>query len=47
MATTRKHRKKWEVQVRRLGIGSVSKSFHTQRDAEGVCEKHGGEGRPP
>jgi integrase len=34
MATIRKHRKKWQVQVRRAGARPCSKSFQLRRDAE-------------
>jgi integrase len=34
MATIRKHRGKWQVQVRRGGYPSFSRSFHSKQDAE-------------
>jgi integrase len=34
MATIRKHRRKWQVQVRRAGARPCSKSFQVRRDAE-------------
>jgi integrase len=34
MATIRKRGDRYQVQVRRLGVGSVSKSFHVLKDAE-------------
>jgi integrase len=34
MATIRKHRDKWQVQIRRKGNVSVARSFLTKRDAE-------------
>lgn len=33
MATIRKHRDKWQVQIRRVGMGPMSKSFTLRRDA--------------
>ncbi|MEY9424929.1 integrase [Bradyrhizobium ottawaense] len=34
MATIRKHRRKWQVQVRRAGAKAYSKSFQLRKDAE-------------
>jgi hypothetical protein len=34
MATLRKRGSKWQVQVRRVGSPSFSRSFHTLKDAE-------------
>lgn len=34
MASIRKHRNRWQVQVRRLGSRSISKSFINRKDAE-------------
>src|SRR5471030_1705770 len=34
MATFRKRKGKWQAQVRRLGVCSVSKSFHELNDAK-------------
>lgn len=34
MASIRKHRKKWQVQVRRLGQPALSRSFVTRADAQ-------------
>jgi integrase len=34
MATIRKHRSKWEVQIRRAGARHISKSFHRLEDAK-------------
>lgn len=34
MATIRKHRGKWQVQIRRAGHPSMSKTFHFRKDAE-------------
>lgn len=34
MATIRKRKHKWEVQVRRVGLRPISKSFHILKDAE-------------
>src|SRR5262249_38747074 len=34
MATIRKRKHKWEVQIRRLGLRPISKSFHTSKDAQ-------------
>jgi integrase len=34
MATIRKKRQKWEVQIRRTGLRPISKSFHAFKDAE-------------
>jgi integrase len=34
MASIRKHRNRWQVQVRRLGSRSISKSFLNRKDAE-------------
>ena len=34
MATIRKRGTKWQVQIRRVGVGSVSRSFHVRKDAE-------------
>ena len=34
MATIRKRGTKWQVQVRRVGVRSVSRSFHVRKDAE-------------
>jgi len=34
MATIRKRRDKWEVQIRRIGLHPLSKSFHQRKDAE-------------
>ena len=33
MATIRRHRDKWQVQIRRVGVGAMSKSFTLRRDA--------------
>ena len=41
MASIRKHRNRWQVQIRRLGSRAVSKSFTTRKDAEAwarLCE---------
>ena len=34
MATIRKRGAKWQVQIRRVGVRSVSRSFHVRKDAE-------------
>jgi hypothetical protein len=34
MATIRKHRQKWQVQIRRAGVRPCSKSFQLRKDAE-------------
>src|SRR5262249_9960674 len=34
MATIRKRKHKWEVQIRRAGLRPISKSFHTSKDAQ-------------
>src|SRR5215471_8598607 len=34
MASIRKRREKWQVQVRRKGSGAVSRTFHVLRDAQ-------------
>lgn len=34
MATIRRHRKKWQVQIRRAGLAPVSKSFLELKDAK-------------
>lgn len=34
MATIRKRKEKWQVQVRRKDSGAVSRSFHVRKDAE-------------
>ena len=34
MATIRKRGAKWQVQIRRVGFRSVSRSFHTHTDAK-------------
>jgi integrase len=34
MATIRKRGRKWQVQIRRLGLHPVSRSFHIRKDAE-------------
>ena len=34
MATIRKRGAKWQVQIRRVGFGSLSRSFHIRKDAE-------------
>jgi hypothetical protein len=34
MATIRKRRGKWEVQIRRAGLHPTTKSFHQRKDAE-------------
>ena len=34
MATIRKRGHRYQVQVQRLGVGAVSKSFHVLKDAE-------------
>jgi hypothetical protein len=34
MATIRKHREKWQVQIRRAGLAPVSKSFLELNDAK-------------
>jgi integrase len=34
MATIRKRKDKWQVQIRRKGSGAISRSFHTLKDAE-------------
>ena len=34
MASIRKHRDKWQVQIRRKGRGALSRSFHVLKDAE-------------
>lgn len=34
MATIRKHRKKWQVQIRRAGMKSHARSFNLRKDAE-------------
>src|ERR1041384_1823815 len=34
MATIRKFRDKWQVQIRRKGIRAVAKSFHSRKDAK-------------
>ena len=33
MATIRKHRDKWQVQIRRAGVQPMSKSFMLRKDA--------------
>ena len=39
MATVRKHRDKWQAQVRRQGCKPVSKTFHRKADAEAWARK--------
>ena len=34
MATIRKRGVKWQVQIRRVGVRSISRSFHVRKDAE-------------
>jgi hypothetical protein len=34
MATIRKRGAKWQVQIRRLGVRPISRSFHVHKDAE-------------
>src|SRR5262245_4673279 len=34
MATIRRHRHKWQVQIRRAGMKALSKSFHELKDAK-------------
>jgi hypothetical protein len=34
MATIRKRGAKWQVQIRRVGVRPVSRSFHVRKDAE-------------
>jgi len=34
MATIRKHRGKWQVQIRRAGHRPMSETFHFRKDAE-------------
>src|SRR5262249_39078507 len=34
MATIRKRKHKWEVQIRRLGFRPISRSFRTSKDAQ-------------
>jgi len=34
MATIRKRGAKWQVQIRRVGFRSLSRSFHVRKDAE-------------
>ena len=34
MATIRRRGAKWQVQIRRVGIRSASRSFHVRKDAE-------------
>jgi hypothetical protein len=34
MANIRRHRNKWQVQIRRSGIRHITKSFRVRKDAE-------------
>jgi hypothetical protein len=34
MATIRKRGAKWQVQIRRVGVRAISRSFHVRKDAE-------------
>ena len=46
MATIRKRNDKYEVQVRRIGLPHLSKTFHVLKDAQGVGAEHGGTSGP-